>query len=105
MKQIQKRASADRDLSAHAAYLQQRSEQLANRFLDAAEETLQQLAAMPGLAGRWDSTHPTLANMRVWQVKGFKNHLIFYREIPDGIEVIRVLHGSQDIEAVFGEEA
>jgi toxin ParE1/3/4 len=105
MKQIRKRAAANRDLSAQAAYLQQRSEQVANRFLDAAEATIQQLASMPGLASRWDSSHPTLADMSVWQVKGFKNHLVFYREIPDGIEVIRVLHPAQDIEAIFGGDA
>lgn len=29
------------------------------------------------------------------------NQVIFYRPIPDGIQVIRVLHGARDIPAVF----
>jgi toxin ParE1/3/4 len=39
--------------------------------------------------------------MRVWPVKGFENHLIFFRPIDGGIEVIRVLHAARDIESVF----
>lgn len=31
----------------------------------------------------------------------FPNHLIFYRPVEDGIEVLRVVHGAQDIEAIF----
>jgi toxin ParE1/3/4 len=30
-----------------------------------------------------------------------KNYLIFYRPIEAGIEIVRILHGSQDIERVF----
>ena len=30
-----------------------------------------------------------------------RNHLIFYREIEDGIEIVRVLHGAQDFARVF----
>ena len=31
------------------------------------------------------------------------NHVIFYRSVKNGIEVIRVLHGARDIEFLFGE--
>ena len=31
-------------------------------------------------------------------------HIIFYREAEDNIEVVRVLHGSQDIQGVFAPE-
>jgi plasmid stabilization system protein ParE len=34
-------------------------------------------------------------------VSGFENHLIFYRAIPGGIEVLHVYHGARDIEALF----
>jgi toxin ParE1/3/4 len=30
-----------------------------------------------------------------------KNYLIFYRPIDEGIEIVRILHGSQDIETLF----
>jgi toxin ParE1/3/4 len=32
------------------------------------------------------------------------SYAIFYRAIPDGIEVVRVLHGRRDIEAILTEE-
>ena len=36
------------------------------------------------------------------RVAGFPNQLIFYRELESGIDVIRVLHGSRDIDAILG---
>ncbi|AUB37002.1 Plasmid stabilization system protein ParE [Nostoc flagelliforme CCNUN1] len=33
-----------------------------------------------------------------------KNYLIFYRTIDEGIEIARILHGSQDIETIFQDE-
>ncbi len=30
-----------------------------------------------------------------------KNNLIFYRPIDQGIEIVRILHGLQDIETIF----
>ena len=41
------------------------------------------------------------AGIRVWSIAGFENHLIFYRPIEDGIDVIRVIHGARDIVAIF----
>ncbi len=33
----------------------------------------------------------------------FKRFIIFYRLIENGIEIFRVLHGKQNIEAIFSE--
>ena len=33
-----------------------------------------------------------------------KNYLIFYRPIDEGIEIVRILHGSQDIETIFPDD-
>ena len=38
------------------------------------------------------------------RIKGFENHLIFYRPSEDGVDIIRVLHGARDIEKVFEED-
>lgn len=32
-----------------------------------------------------------------------KRYLILYREIPDGVEIMRVVHGSRDIGTLFEE--
>jgi hypothetical protein len=34
----------------------------------------------------------------------FGRYVIFYEPIEDGIDVVRVLHGARDIDAVFGED-
>ena len=36
--------------------------------------------------------------MRYFRVRGFESYVIFYRPLSDGIEVVRVLHGAQDLE-------
>jgi len=37
------------------------------------------------------------------RIKSFPKHLIFYRPLPDGAEVIRVIHGARNIEDLFEE--
>jgi hypothetical protein len=34
-------------------------------------------------------------------VTGFEKYLIFYVQVPEGIKVVRVIHGSRDIERIF----
>jgi len=46
--------------------------------------------------------HPDLAGMRKWRVKDFDNHLIFYLPRPDGVSIVRVLHGSRDWWTLLG---
>ena len=38
------------------------------------------------------------------RVRGFAKYLLFYRETPEGIELVRVLHAARDIGAALGEE-
>ena len=47
---------------------------------------------------------PIMAGVRSWGIRGFPNHLIFYRPTDDRIEVIRVLHAARDIETILGRE-
>jgi toxin ParE1/3/4 len=42
-----------------------------------------------------DELHPGLRSLPVGK------YLIFYTLIPDGIEVVRLLHGMMDIDAFF----
>jgi toxin ParE1/3/4 len=78
--------AADRDLDDQAA------------FYDAANTTFEALARMPGMGERRESRQPRLAGMRVGRVEGFENHLIYYRPVEGGIEIVRVLHGARDID-------
>lgn len=78
------------------------NDELGFRFLHAAEEGFEQLAHMPEMGVARQYNAPDLAGIRMWRVAGFPSHLIFYRPVEDGIEVIRVLHGKRDIETIFG---
>jgi toxin ParE1/3/4 len=39
-----------------------------------------------------------MAGVRIWSVG---NYAIFFRSAQDGIEVIRVVHGARDFDAIF----
>ena len=82
-------------------YIAQDSARAAQRFYFAAEEAMETLAGVPEIGGRCDFPSSTATNLRVWSVPKFKNHLIFYRPIENGIEVVRVLHGARDLESLL----
>jgi len=62
------------------------------------------LARTPELGGLFESHNPHFSGMRIWQVKGFRSILVFYRVLPGSVEIVRVLHGARDFAALFGEE-
>ena len=92
-----------RDLDELTAYIQNDSPGAAIRFLAAAEESFKLLATSPELGQRQTFRRPELVDLRVWQVRGFENFLIFYRPLEHGIEVVRVLHAARDIGAAFDD--
>ncbi len=97
--------SADRDADRQRDFLAQSSASVARRFQAALRQSYEGLAKSPRLGSPWETDRQEYAGMRFSSVQGFPNHLIFYRaleEEPGGIEVIRVLHAAQDLEAIFG---
>jgi toxin ParE1/3/4 len=60
--------------------------------------------ASPGLGEQRHSSNPLLAGLRIWRIDGSPNDLIFYRPVERGIEIVRVLHGARDIDAVLESE-
>src|SRR5262245_4670096 len=97
---------ANRDIEGHREWLSRSSRATARRFVLALRQTAEQLAGMPGLGSPWESDAEEFAGMRFRSVPGFRNHLIFYRPLTGedgGIEVLRVLHAAQDLDAIFGE--
>jgi toxin ParE1/3/4 len=97
------RPAADRDLDEQAGYLAEHASlEIALRFYDAASESISFLAKSPGVGAPYESGNPALAGVRIWRVNGFSKHLIVYRPIEEGIEVVRVLHGNRDIDSILG---
>jgi toxin ParE1/3/4 len=95
------RPRADFDLEEQAEYIARDSVAAARRFYEAATKAFKTLANMPEMGGSWGSRNPTVADLRVWPVRGFEKYLIFYRIIPEGIEIVRILHSARDIDDLF----
>src|SRR5579862_2427082 len=102
---ILKREIAKRDLAAQWLwYAQNASVEVADRFLRAADRTLRGLAAQPFSGAPFASRIGELAGMRHFPVSGgFDKILLFYFAIENGIDLVRVIHGSRDIESLLAE--
>jgi len=73
-------------------------------FLQAAEDTFAELAAMPHLGRAEDFDNPRLTGMRRWRVRSFDNYLIFCQPLAQGIDVLRVVYGTRDLPGLFLSE-
>ena len=92
---------AQEDIYDIASYLADQSYDASIRFHDQVARTLERLEEMPEL-GTVCHFENTGDEVRVWPVKGFPNHLIFYRIKPRVVTtILRVLHGSTNYEALF----
>ena len=97
---------ADQDLDDHADYLaREASIDIALRFLGNAHETFLLLSSYPNMG--WESrlAHVALRGLRVFRVSRFENMLILYRPLQGSIEVLRVVHGSRNLRALFRRRA
>jgi toxin ParE1/3/4 len=102
MPQVHKSPQAHLDSIELADFIARHSFNAASRFLDQLEQTLKLLAQNPEYGQLCQFKASAAAGMRVWQVDGFPNHLVFYRAVHDGVHVVRVLHGARDLDSVFG---
>lgn len=76
---------------------------VAMRFLECLEETCNLLLDRPGFGRQLPMKTPELVGVRSYRVQGFDSHLVFYLQREGGIEVLRVLHGARDLEAILGD--
>jgi toxin ParE1/3/4 len=88
------------DLQAAARFINKDNPTAAHQFLEAAYDTFEFLARNPGVGrARSDLDFPEI---RSWRVSGFRRYLIFYRVLPDRIQIWRVLHGARDLHQMLG---
>lgn len=66
------------------------------------EEMVTALAEAPMIGIARTCRNPALTGLRMLPVRGFSRHLIFYRPMPDKIEIVRVLHGARDLRSTPG---
>ena len=105
MNAIHRRHKARQDLvEIFRYYAREAGLRVAQRFFAQVEATLTRLAGMPGMGTHYDLDHPALADLRFFPVSRFRMYLVFYRTVPGGIEIVRVLHGPRDIAGILAEE-
>jgi len=98
---IFRRPAARWDIREAAHTIAERNPRAAIRFTRAVRATEEILLAAPGIGTRRDYGNPAFTGMRWHSVRGFRKYLVFYIPRTDGIEVVRVLHGARDLEALF----
>ncbi len=103
MPRITQRIPVKRDILAQWVwYVENADLETANRFVAAVEETIALLAAQPQAGSHLFAWSPQLQGLRKFPVGGgFRNFLIIYKPLADGISVLRVIHGSRDLRVLF----
>jgi toxin ParE1/3/4 len=100
------RERAREDLIAHFGYLFENAPgDVADRFLESARTTFDELATNPAMGSLVGLSAPALGFMRKWRIRGFENHLVFYEPRRDGVSIVRVLHAASDWWALLGVDA
>ncbi|MEQ8969211.1 MAG: type II toxin-antitoxin system RelE/ParE family toxin [Coleofasciculus sp. C1-SOL-03] len=80
-------------------YLAQRgSIETAERFLDKIDRKFKRLSQFPQMGRQRDELYPGLRSVPL------EDYLIFYRLVTNVIEVMRVVGGYRDLEALFRED-
>jgi toxin ParE1/3/4 len=85
------------DLENIWSYVAKNNPRTADNLFDKLREKFAKLAKFPQMGqGREDLA----LSLRSFPVGSY---LIFYRILDEGIEIARIIHGSQDIEQIFAE--
>lgn len=95
---IRQTKQAQDSISHHALYLAlNASLEVSDRFVSAVDQTLIWLTQMPRVGRPAALADDALKDVRVWPVRGFTNHHLFYRPTEDGIELLYLFHAAQDV--------
>jgi toxin ParE1/3/4 len=95
---------AEKDIDSHCNFFAQKSVEKSLKFDQAVFETFERLCEMPNIGAERTYQNSKLFGVRLWFVKGFEKYIIFYRAFGNYIEIIRVLHSSQNTDSILEEE-
>jgi toxin ParE1/3/4 len=94
-----RRRRAVEDIDEHAAYIAEHNIRAAYRFLDKVEDTFDVLRRHPGIGSR--RFDQIVTGLRAWPVSGFGSHAVLYFVARSAVQVVRVVHAAQDLEALL----
>ena len=94
-RRIRKTSHAKSDIRSIAQWIAQGGVDAALRWIDELDAKLQKLLEMPGSGTDRSELWPDMRS------SPFGNYLVFFKPTPDGITVMRVLHGARDYARFF----
>lgn len=95
MTRVTRRPEAEADILEIWLYIAEDSVVEADRWIDRLDERLAVWATQPKMGRARDELSPGIRSLP------FGRYLVYFEPLPDGIDVVRVLHGAQDIDDQF----
>ena len=92
---------AEYDIEDIYNYIAETNHDRAMQFFDAARQTFAELARIPGLGQIYISDEDDISDLYRWFIKGFRNHLIFYRFSNEILTIVRVIDGRRDLQSIL----
>lgn len=92
------RPKAAADIEQIARHIAADAPMASRRWFDAMLETFRKLGDMPGMGVERSDIRPGLQKFPVG------NYLILYREVGNGVEIVRVIHGARRWERLLRRE-
>jgi plasmid stabilization system protein ParE len=89
-------AQARVDIAEIVDYLVGENVAAAERFLDSLEKSFNFLATFPQSGDLVENETLKADGVRLWQVKGFRNHIIIFRVRGEDVQILRVTPASRD---------
>jgi toxin ParE1/3/4 len=89
--------SASRDLNAIAEYFLTRNVDAGEKLFQEFVKKCQYIAQFPNLGKSYSYLRPSMRGLPL------DGYIIFYRVVDDGVEIVRVVSGRQDLESLFSE--
>jgi len=98
MARVLRRPRAAEDIAAVWDFIADDNPDAADHWVDQLDTQLRLLATQPLLGRGRDELAPGIRSFP------FGRYLVFYLPIGDGIDVVRVLHGTRDVDTAFGDD-
>jgi toxin ParE1/3/4 len=95
MARVTRRPQAAADILEIFDYIAEDSIAEADRWVDRLDEKLALWATQPMMGRSREELAPRVRSLP------FGRYVVFFEPLSDGIDVVRVLHGSRDIDASF----
>ena len=95
MSRVTRRPHAEADILEIWGYIAEDSVVAADRWVDKLDEKFALWATQPMMGRARDELSPGIRSL------AFGRYVVFFQPLPDGVDVVRVLHGSRDIDASF----